>query len=308
MSFILTILGSNSALPTSKRFSSAHVLNVHERFYLIDCGEGAQIQLRKNKLSLSKINNIFISHLHGDHYYGLFGLISTFSLLGRTNDLHIYTHLGLEKKINIVFSESELNFKIIYHKLNSDEPEIIYEDKVLTVKSFPLKHRIKTCGFLFKEKSKHRNIIKDYIEEYKISIKDIVKIKSGADYITSDGETIPNKELTIPPYKPRSYAYCSDTKYNEDIIPVIKNTDILYHEATFDSQNQELADDTWHSTSTDAAKIAEKANVKKLLIGHFSARYKTLDKHLEQARCIFTNTFAVNDNEQYSVKQVREKA
>lgn len=308
MSFTIRILGSNSALPTSKRFSSAHVLNLHERFFLIDCGEGTQIQLRKYKVNFSKINHIFISHLHGDHYYGLFGLISSFSLLGRLHDLHIYSHSDLLETIKCVFKKSKIDYKIIFHNLNFSVPEIIFENKNIVVKSFPLKHGIETCGFLFYEKQKELNIIKGKIKEYEISVKDILKIKKGENFTTKKGEVILNKYLTLPPYKTRSYAYCSDTMYFEKIIPTIKNTDLLYHEATFSLKDKKTAEKNGHSSSIDAAVIAKKANVGKLIIGHFSSRYKNPEiLLLEQAKEIFENTFAVNDGDIFQIPQIRTK-
>ena len=304
MSFTLTILGSSSALPTSKRFSTAQVMNILERFFLIDCGEGTQIQLRKYKIGFGKINNVFISHLHGDHFLGLLGLISTFNLLGRENDLNIYCPADLENILNcqLNYFENNLAFKIIYHPLNFNNPKIIYEDNKLTVKSFPLKHKIPTCGFLFEEKQKPSNIIKDKIQQLNIPIKDIVKIKQGSDFVADNGEIYKNEELTLPPQKPLSFAYCSDTVYYEDIIPIIKNVDLLYHEATFMNDMKERAKQTFHSTTIDAATIAKKANVKQLVIGHFSARYKNIEPVLNEAKTIFPNTLAAEDGMSISKK------
>lgn len=320
MSFSLTILGSSSALPTSKRSPTAQVLNVQEHFFLIDCGEGTQIQLRKYKLKFSKINHIFISHLHGDHFFGLFGLISTFGLLNRISDLHIYAHPELEKILTCISiqmcqpensptgsgqaGENKLPFKIIYHHINSKQSELVYEDDKLTVETIPLKHKIHTCGFLFREKPKPRNIKKELVEIYKIPIKDIIKIKQGADFTSEDGKLITNKELTIQPPKPRSYAFCSDTLYNEDIIPIIKDVDLLYHEATFMHDLEEKAKQSFHSTTIQAAKIAKKANVSQLIIGHFSARYKDDNDVLEEAKSVFQNTQAAEDGKTYSVENL----
>ncbi|MBI4649097.1 MAG: ribonuclease Z [Bacteroidia bacterium] len=297
MTFSLTILGSSSALPTSKRFPTAQILNLHEHFFLIDCGEGAQIQLRRQKIKLSKINHIFISHLHGDHYYGLFGLISSFSLLGRKNDLHIFCPQNLDILLNTQFSHTghPLSFNIIYHFISSNIPELIYEDKHITINTLPMKHRIPAYGFLFREKTKLKNIIKCKIEEYKIPIPEIIKIKQGYDFIASTGEIIPNQKLTIEPPEQRSYAYCSDTKFNEEIITLIKNADLLYHEATFAGDKADEAEITYHSTAIQAATIASMANVKKRLIGHFSARYKDVTPLVDEARAVFENTFAAED-------------
>ncbi len=303
MTFSVTILGSSSALPTSKRFSTAQVLNVHERFFLIDCGEGVQIQLRKFRIKFGKINHIFISHLHGDHFFGLFGLLSSFHLLGRETDLNIYSHPELEEILkNLSWFFDELKFKIIFHPLNYETSEVIYSGKYVEVKSFPLKHRIPTCGFLFKEKPKQRNIRKEYVDRYNIPIKDIVKIKQGADFVTDKGITIPNKELTIPPPVPRSYAFCSDTAFDERIIPEIQNVDLLYHESTYLQDLKKQAAETFHSTASQAAAIAQKANAGKLIIGHFSSRYKEVQSFLDEAQLVFPNTFVAEDGETHDVE------
>ncbi|NPA45080.1 MAG: ribonuclease Z [Chlorobi bacterium] len=297
MSFEITILGSSSALPTSKRFPSAHVVNIHERFFLVDCGEGTQIQLRKFKISFAKINHIFITHLHGDHFFGLFGVISSFSLLGRKNDLHIYSPGNLQNKIYSVINKREISFNIFFHRLEHEGNKIIYQSKSIEVSAFPLSHRIETYGFLFKEKQKERNIIKEAINKYNLSIKDILSIKKGNDFITEKGEIIPNHKLSKKPYKSRGFAYCSDTKFKEDIIPYVSEIDVLYHEATFAKDLKDIAEITGHSTSEDAAKIAKKANVKKLIVGHFSTRYKNTDIILQEAKAIFTNTQLANDGD-----------
>ena len=309
MKFELTILGSSSALPTSKRNLTAHVLNVYERFFLIDCGEGTQIQLRKNRIRFGKINHIFISHLHGDHFYGIFGLLSSYNLLGRTSDLHIYAHISLKKAISYMRRnfESSFSYKVFFHPINPDDKELLFEDKRISVYSFPLKHKIPASGFLFVEKMREPNIKKEYVKKYQIPIKNIHKIKEGADYQTSKGEIIPNKELTIPPYKPRKYAFCTDTGYNEDIIPVVHESDILYHEATFKNQHEDQADTTYHSTAQQAGLIARKANVRKLVIGHFSARYKETDSFITEAQKEFKNTYAAEDGAVFNIKPERLK-
>ncbi|MBT3208438.1 MAG: ribonuclease Z [Bacteroidetes bacterium] len=298
-SFQLRILGSNSALPTSTKFSTAHILNICERFFLIDCGEGTQIQIRKFKIKFNKINHIFISHLHGDHYFGLFGLISTFNLIGRKNDLNIHCNKDLENIINFLFKNyaEDLSFKINFHHLKYDKSYLIFEDDKLTIHSFPLKHRIQTCGFLFSEKQKDKKFKKELIDYYNIQIKDIVKIKQGADLILEHGKIIPNSELTYPPEKARSFAFCSDTAYTEEIVEYISNVDLLYHEATFKHDLKEMAKKTFHSTNVQAATIAKKANAKKLLIGHFSSRYKDTSEIIEEAREVFPNTFITNDGD-----------
>lgn len=309
MKFELTILGSSSALPTSQRNLTAHVLNVYERLFLIDCGEGTQIQLRRNKIRFGKINHIFISHLHGDHFYGLFGLISSFNLLDRTNDLHIYAHKSLKNGIDYIRKnfEGALNYNIHFHPINPDEKELIYEDKRVEVYSFPLKHKVPTSGFLFAEKPRLPNIKKSYVEKYNISVKNIHHIKNGGDYTKPDGRIIPHADITEPPYRQRSYAFCSDTAYYEKIIPVIQNVDLLYHEATFQEEHKEEAERTLHSTAKQAAEIARKTQAQKLIVGHFSARYKNIDNLINEAREIFRETIPAEDGRVYKIKPYRIK-
>jgi ribonuclease Z len=297
MSFTLTILGSSSALPTSVRNLTAHVLNVDERFFLIDCGEGTQLQLRKYKAKFGKLNHIFISHLHGDHVFGLPGLISTLNLLGRETDLHIFSPPNLEKILNPLLNTfiAKNTFRIIYHPLDTKNYQLIFEDNKITVHSIPLVHRIETCGFVFREKPHLRNIKKEYIDYYKIPLREILNIKKGEDFITEDGLLIPNNILTTEPPSLKSYAFCSDTAYSENILPYIANIELLYHEATYSDEDIARAHDTKHSTASEAAQIALKANVKKLIIGHFSARYKDVTPLLEQAQKIFPNSLAAED-------------
>ncbi len=307
MSFSLTVLGSSSALPTSMRNPAAHVLNIHEHFFLIDCGEGTQMQLNKYRINLSKINNIFISHLHGDHLFGLFGLLSTYNLLNRKNDLHIYAHPEINHTIKYYkdnFGEN-LCFNIIIHPFKANISKLIFENKHITVETIPLKHRIPTVGFLFREKEKPKNIRKELIKQYNISIKDIVKIKQGADFLTGTGEIIRNEKLTLPPFKIRSFAYCSDTVYTEKIIPKIHGVSLLYFETTFQEKDKKLAKLTYHMTASQAATLAKKAEAERLLIGHFSARYKDISSLVDEAKNIFKNTAAVEDGTVYSVKEER---
>jgi ribonuclease Z len=297
MAFSVTVLGCSSALPTSDRYLSAHVLNAHERFFLIDCGEGTQLQLRKYKARLSKLDHIFITHMHGDHVYGLPGLLSTFNMLGRKNDLHLYAHASLEKFLTQFLSHffNKLDFTIVYHYLNPSSREMIYEDNNMTVESFPLKHRIPCCGFVFRERQKLRNIRKDMIDYYQIPLKEIFNIKNGDDFVTTEGLVIANSILTRESAVTKSYAFCSDTAYLEEIVPYIKDVDLLYHEATFADEDLPRALETFHSTATHAATIARLAGVKRLIIGHFSARYKDATPLVEQARKIFPNTEAATE-------------
>lgn len=296
MSFTLTILGSSSALPTSSRYLTAHVLNVDERFFLIDCGEGTQLQLRKYKARFGRLNHIFISHLHGDHVFGLPGLISTFNLLGRITDLHIFSPPGLENILQPFLKSfhTHLGFRIIYHVL-TDNYQLIFEDEKITIHSFPLVHRIECNGFVFREKPRLRNIKKELIAYYNIPLRDILNIKKGDDFITNDGVVIPNSKLTIVPTPPKSYAFCSDTAYSEKIIPWITDVEMLYHEATYSNVDIERAHETKHSITSEAAAIAYKAHVRKLIIGHFSARYKDLQPLLKEAQSIFPNTILAED-------------
>jgi ribonuclease Z len=304
MEFELTILGSSSAVPTSSRNTTAQVLNAFGRFFLIDCGEGTQLQMRKYKIPYARINNIFISHLHGDHFFGLIGFICSMSLQARKTPLHIYSHKKLEAIISFQLDilNTKLPFEIIYHFLDSSKHEIIYEDKHITVTSFSLKHRdTPTSGFLFKEKEKPLNIIKTKIEEYDISIASRVKIKAGEDYITSDGDLIKNDTLTTKPKAARSYAFCSDTAYTEKFLDVIDGVDLLYHEATHANNLKDWAKKTYHSTAEQAATIAKKANAKKLIMGHFSTRYNDTDQHVKESRAVFTESYAVEDGDKYSL-------
>lgn len=299
MSFSIQILGSSSATPTKYRNPSAQVLNVRERLFLIDCGEGTQMQMRNYGIKFQRINHVFISHLHGDHYLGLIGWISTLSLLGRTKELHIYTDLRLKKIMqeHFIVSEMNLNFKLIFHPLNFTANEIIYEDDKLSIESFPLKHRIPCCGFVFKEKQLELNIKQDAIEKYHLTIEQIKKIKQGEDFIDKEGNVVFNKILTEVPKKTYSYAYCSDTAYDERILPYIHKVDVLYHETTFAKDLQDLAVEKMHSTTVDAAKIAAKAKVGQLLIGHFSARYKEVNTLLQECKEIFPNTILLEEGD-----------
>ena len=303
MPFELTILGSSSALPTSDKYPTGQIFNVFGRFFLIDCGEGTQIQIRRNKIGFGKINHIFISHLHGDHYYGLIGLISTFNLLGRKHDLHIYSPSELKQLIQpqIDFIKGDMQFKILFHPLDFKKIRQIYIDKHIEVISFPLLHSIPTCGFLFREIRKQPNIKKELIQYYNISIAEIKNIKAGGNFTTNSGEVIPHETLTTPPPLPRSYAFCTDTAFYPQIVETIKGVDLLYHEATFAEDMKEFANSTLHSTAKEAAEIAKLAGVKKLIIGHFSARYKNKNPFLDEAKQVFENTAIAREGEIHKV-------
>lgn len=306
MIFSVTVLGSGAALPTSQRFPSAQVLQVGERLFLIDCAEGTQIQLRRFKIRFNQIRAIFITHLHGDHVFGLPGLLSSLGLSGRTEPVDIFGPPFLKEWLTAAGKYFvPTGFPVSVHTMDAREPTTIYEDKQITVACFPLKHRVPTWGYMFREKPKLLNIRKDMIDLYQIPLRDIPGIKSGGDYLTADGKSIPNSRLTYPPVKPRSYAYCSDTVYSEQLPQFVKGVDLLYHEATYGSDGKERSKETFHSTAEDAARIAEAAGAEKLVIGHFSARYKDITPLLEEARSIFANTEAAEDGRVFEIEQKR---
>ncbi|MBI5009779.1 MAG: ribonuclease Z [Bacteroidia bacterium] len=299
----LTILGSSSALPTSERFPSAHVLNAHERLFLIDCGEGTQIQLRKNRIRFGKINHVFISHLHGDHVFGLYGFLSTLNLMGRKAPLRLYAPEMYGSILQSHLNDFDINlgYEIDFFPLNAKDPVLILDDKYITVTAFPLIHRVPSFGFLFREKQKERNIIKDRIIEFGIPVERIPAIKKGEDYTRDDGTVIRNEDLTLPPDEQLSYAYCSDTRFFPRLSTFVKDVTLLYHEATFDKDKTELAAATFHSTTHDAAKIAEKAGAKTLLIGHFSSRYRKIEPLVDESRQVFPRTFPAIDGKSYEI-------
>jgi ribonuclease Z len=296
--FQLNILGCGSALPTTRHFSSSQVINLRNKLYMIDCGEGAQLQLRKSKLKFSRLNRIFISHLHGDHVFGLLGLISSFGLLGRTAELHIYSPVGLQKLFEplLNFFCYQLPFSVIFHEFTTKEPTLIFEDRTITVTTIPLSHRIPCCGFLFEEKKLANHLIRETADFYGIPISQFNCIKNGDDYVTPEGEIIPNCKLTTPADAPRRYAYCSDTRYKPEIISQIKGVDLLFHEATFADEDQARAKETYHSTASQAATIARDAEVGELVIGHFSARYEEESVLLNEASAIFPKTTLACEN------------
>jgi ribonuclease Z len=298
---ILTILGCYAATPRTLTNPTSQVLEIKNRLFLIDCGEGTQVQLRKNKLKFSKINHVFISHLHGDHFFGLIGLISTFALLGRTSDLHIYGPIGIQEIINIQLklSNSWTNYQLIFHELESKESETIFEDDKVIVKTIPLKHRVYTNGFLFQEKIGERRLDLNAVLNYEIDTCYYQNIKNGKDIVLEDGRIIENHKLTFDPIPTLSYAFCSDTKYSEAIIPIIQNVDVLYHEATFLQSEEALATKTMHSTAKEAAKIALKANAKQLILGHYSTRYDSLKLFKEEAETIFASVLLADDGKSF---------
>lgn len=301
--FKLTILGSSAALPAYGRFTSSQYLVIQNNHFLIDCGEGCQQQLKRFELSTYKINNIFISHLHGDHYLGLMGLLFSMHLLRREHDLHMYSFRGLEEIIltQLKHSRSVLRFQIIFHSLQEGVSELLLDDESVTVHTIPLDHKIPTCGFLFREKQKSRRINKEKLPG-NMSIQHIAQLKKGEDVFNEKHQLLYRcEEYTLPPRPSRSYAYCSDSQPTERILPIIKSIDLLYHEATFQEDEKDKARETKHSTAAEAAEIARQANVKKLLIGHFSARYKILTPVLEEALKIFPTTALAIEGESFEI-------
>lgn len=296
--FEVNILGCGSALPTTRHFSSSQVVNIREKLFMVDCGEGAQLQLRRSKLKFTRLNHIFISHLHGDHCFGLMGLISTFGLLGRTASLHIYAHKELERLLapQLEFFCKGMTYEVVFHPIDPAKAEVIYDDRSVSVSTIPLKHRIPTCGFLFQEKPTPNHIIRDMVDFYRIPVFELNRIKNGEDYITPEGVVVPNHRLTTPSAAPRSYAYCSDTICQTSIIPQIKGVDLLFHEGTFAQCDAARAKETFHTTAMQAAQIAVEAEAKQLVIGHFSARYEDEGILLKEAQTLFPNTLLAKEN------------
>lgn len=299
----LTVLGCYAATPRTFTNPTAQLLEVKNRYFLIDCGEGTQVQLRKNKVKFTKISHIFISHLHGDHFYGLIGLISSFSLLSRVSDLHIYGPKGLKEiiQLQLKLSHSWTNYEIHFHELDAKESELIFEDEKVTVHTIPLKHRVYTNGFLFREKEGDRKLNIDAIKELSIDVCYYKKIKKGGNITLENGQVINNEQLTFPGDPSKSYAFCSDTAYCEAIIPIISEVDLLYHEATFLESESQLAQKTMHSTAIQAATIASKANVKSLLLGHYSTRYESISSFKEEALTVFSNVQLADDGKSFEI-------
>lgn len=295
--FELHILGCGSALPTTRHFATSQVVNLRDKLFMIDCGEGAQMQLRKSRLKFSRLNHIFISHLHGDHCFGLPGLISTFGLLGRTAELHIHSPKGLQELLApmLSFFCHGLSYQVIFHEFETKRPSVIYEDRSMAVTTIPLKHRIPCCGFLFEEKQLPNHIIRDMVDFYQVPVYLLNRIKNGEDYVTPEGEVVPNARLTTPAAPPRKYAYCSDTIYHKGIVEQITGVDLLFHEATFAQSELARAKETFHTTAEQAAQIATAARVGKLIIGHFSARYEDENRLLQEASAVFSETILARE-------------
>jgi ribonuclease Z len=305
MEFEVIILGTSSALPTSERYPTAQVLQVLGQFFLIDCGEGTQIQMRKNNISLQSINQIFISHLHGDHYFGLFGFLSSVNLLGRTKKLEIFGPKGLKKIIesHLQSTDSELQYDLEIIELAIDEKEkfLVFENKVLKVQAFNLNHSIPCIGYLFEEPKRKRKINTETVSHYQVPIKFLKNLQEGEDFKNKNGEIIKNEILTKNPTKSRRYAFCTDTSYFPEIVPFIYKADLLYHETTFLQIDKARAIQTGHSTTLCAAKIAKSAKVKTLLIGHYSTRYSKLELFLDETVKTFENTKLAKENMRISI-------
>jgi ribonuclease Z len=297
----LTILGCYAATPRTLTNPTAQVLEIKNHMFLIDCGEGTQVQLRKHKIKFSRINHIFISHLHGDHFFGLPGFISTMRLLGREKELHVYGPKGIKEAITLLLKlgDSWTNYPLIFHELTSKEPELVIEDKKVSVTTIPLDHRVYTNGYLFKEKIGERKLNIEVVREYGIDKAYFQNIKNGKDIVLENGKTIANKALTFDPPKPKSYAFCSDTGYLPGLAVQINEVDVLYHESTFLESESHLAAKTKHSTAIQAARIAKAANVKSLVLGHYSTRYKSIDLFKEEASTVFPNVLLADDGKTF---------
>ena len=303
MNNTVTILGCGSALPTRINYPSSQLLELRDKQFLIDCGEGCQIRMRQYAVKTNRLNHIFISHLHGDHCFGLIGLLSSFGMLDRTADMHIHAHPDLEKilRAQLDYFCEGMPYKVFFEPINPSRHELVYEDRSVEVYSIPLKHRVPCCGYLFAEKERERHIIREMIDAYQVPVREIARIKQGADFVTEDGRVIANERLTTPATPAIRYAYCSDTAYSEKIIPWIEGVDCLYHEATFDSSMLPRAKETMHSTARQAAEIARMARVRQLIIGHFSARYTNQQLLLDEARSVFEATTLAKDGGVYKI-------
>ena len=301
--FKVYILGCGSALPTLKHMPTSQVVELRDKQFMIDCGEGTQIQLRRSHIHFSRLHAVFISHLHGDHCFGLIGMISTFGLLGRTAPLHVYAPQELEAMLQ---SQMELfcrglEFQVVFHAVDTTVMQMIYEDKSLTVSSIPLNHRIACCGFLFREKATLPHIRRDMIDYLEIPVSQINNIKNGAGWLKENGEIVPHEELVTPADPVRSYAFCSDTRYMPELAEFVKGVDLLYHESTYCNEQKERAKLYYHSTAAQAAKVAKAAGARRLLLGHYSARYEDELVMLEEARAVFPESYLTAENDVFEL-------
>lgn len=301
--FRVHILGCGSALPTMRHFASSQVVEIRGKQFMIDCGEGTQIQLRRSRIRFTKIGHVFISHLHGDHCFGLIGMISTFGMLGRTAPLHVFAPAALEPMLKAQMDMFcfGLEYRVEFHPVDTTQQAVIYEDRSLTVETIPLEHRVPCCGFLFREKQSLPHIRRDMIDFYQIPVSQINHIKAGADWTDAEGNIVPNHRLVSPADRPRSYAYCSDTRYMPNLHKQLKDVDLLYHEATYSEDSINRAEQYFHSTAAQAAQVAREAHVGRLLIGHYSARYEREEVLLEEARKVFPPTSLTDENQVFDV-------
>ena len=301
--FRLYILGCGSALPTLRHYATSQVIELRGKQFMIDCGEGTQLQLRRSKINFNKIQAVFISHIHGDHCFGLIGMISTFGLQGRTAPLHVYSPKELEQMLTAQVSLfcPHLSFEVVFHAVDPQVQKVVFEDNSLTVETIPLEHRMPCCGYLFREKNTLPHIRRDMIDYLEIPVSQINNIKMGADWTREDGTVVPNSELVTPADPPRSYAYCSDTRYIPTLYERLKNVDLLYHESTYGEDNLNRAETYWHSTARQAALVARDAGAKRLLLGHYSSRYQDENVLLEEARAVFKNTYLTDENDVFDI-------
>ena len=301
--FRLYILGCGSALPTLRHYATSQVIELRGKQFMIDCGEGTQLQLRRSKINFNKIQAVFISHIHGDHCFGLIGMISTFGLQGRTAPLHVYSPKELEQMLTAQVSLfcPHLSFEVVFHAVDPNVQKVVFEDNSLTVETIPLEHRMPCCGYLFREKNTLPHIRRDMIDYLEIPVSQINNIKMGADWTREDGTVVPNSELVTPADPPRSYAYCSDTRYILTLHERLKNVDLLYHESTYGEDNLNRAETYWHSTARQAALVARDAGAKRLLLGHYSSRYQDENVLLEEARAVFKNTYLTDENDVFDI-------
>ena len=297
MNFTLNVLGTASALPTTERYPSAQVLDVRGRLFMIDCGEGAQMQMRRARISFLKIEHICLSHIHGDHLFGLFGLLSTMGMLGRSAQLNISAPSGFRPVLDFFMDHfgDGIRFEINYTELTMDAPEIVYENRHVELLAFPLNHRVETFGFIIREKMPPFNVRKEAIAEYGLSLAEIGTLKRGEDVEREDGSVIRNVDAAYKPYVPRSYAYCSDTAPFPELSEWVKGATLMYHEATFPDEMSEMAEKTFHSTTLQAAKTASDAGVGRLLVGHYSSRFPSVDFFLDEIRTVFPNADLAHD-------------
>ena len=302
--FRLYILGCGSALPTLRHYATSQIIELRGKQFMIDCGEGTQLQLRRSKINFNKIQAVFISHIHGDHCFGLIGMISTFGLQGRTAPLHVYSPKELEQMLTDQVSLfcPHLSFEVVFHAVDPNVQKVVFEDNSLTVETIPLEHRMPCCGYLFREKNTLPHIRRDMIDYLEIPVSQINNIKMGADWTREDGTVVPNSELVTPADPPRSYAYCSDTMFHPQIVEQVRGVDLLYHEATYAAEHEAKAQSHFHSTTLQAAQIAKEAQVRQLVIGHFSARYDDENILLEEAKSIFPNTTLAKEDQKVLVE------